>query len=125
MMAMEHETMKMTTKAAANAMRSVNVTARKQDEETTTSAAVTEEQDETTRAAAEEKHDEKTSTAATKEQDEKTTTNEETNMNATGTVEMQGAINLRSFRTEKKMDLGGTLEVTMMRPGELAASDGH
>ena len=84
MMAMEHETMKMTTKAAANATRSMNVTE--------------------------------------KERDEKMTTNEETNMNATGTVEMQGAINLLSFRTdaaametEKKMNLGGTLEV-MMRP---------
>ena len=101
-MAMRHETMKttrvsaadeqtamtmtkMTSKAAANETRTTNVTAKEQYEETTTSAAA-------------EKQDDKTSAATVKKRDEKTTMNEETNMNATGTMEMQGAINLLSFR---------------------------
>ena len=70
--------------------------AEKHDEKT--SAAV-KEQDEEMSTAVEEKRDEKTSTAAAKERDEKTTTNEETNMNAMGTMEMQGAINLLGFRS--------------------------
>ena len=66
------------------------------------------------------KWDEEMNMAAAKQCDEMTTTNEEANMNAVGHREMQGAINLLSFRTdaaatatEKRMNLGGSLEVRM------------
>ena len=118
---------------------------------TTTSAAAVVKHDEKTRVAAEEKHDEKKSTAAAataNEQDETTSVaavkkwdeemniaaakqcdgmmsmNEEANMNAVGHREVQGAINLLSFRTdaaitatEKRMNLGGSLEVTVKPEG--------
>ena len=70
--------------------------------------------------AAVKRWDEETNTAAAKQCDEITTANEEANVNAVGHVEMQGAINLLSFRTdaaamaaEKRMNLGGSLKVTM------------
>ena len=66
------------------------------------------------------KWDEEMSMAAAKQCDEMTGTNEEANMNAVGYWEMQGAINLVSFRsdaaatlTEERMNLGGSLKVTM------------
>ena len=90
------------------------------DEKKSTPAATTNEQDETTSVAAVKKWDEETNTAAAKQFDEITTTNEEADMNAVGHVEMQGAINLLSFWTdaaamaaEKRMNLGGSLKVTM------------
>ena len=92
----------------------------KHDEKKSMAAATTNEQDETMSVAAVKKWDEETNTAAAKQCDELTTTNEEANMNTVGHVEMQGAINLLSFQTdaaamatEKRMNFGGSLEVTM------------
>ena len=70
MTAMEHETMKTMTKAAASVMRSENVTARKQDEGTTTSAAVAVKHDEKTSAAVSEEENEKTRAVAEEKHDE-------------------------------------------------------
>ena len=152
-MAMDRESLKMTTKTAksdAAAMkhdgwtwRKTNAAAAVKNDErtrTTTSAAAVVKYDDqiwttttTSTVAAEEKHDEKKGTAAaamTNEQDGTTSVavvekwDEETNMNAVGNREAQGAINLLSFRTdaavnatEKRMNLGDSLEVTVKPEG--------
>ena len=89
---------------------------------TTTNAAEAVKHDERTRTtstgAAEEKHDEKKSTAAAATMDKQ---DEKTNVAAVvGHREAPGAINLLSFRTDaaanatdKRMNLGGSLEVTV------------
>ena len=83
-------------------------------------------------AAEENHHDEKKGTAAAEMNEQDGTTSvavvekwdEEMNMNAVGNREAQGAINLLSFRTdaavnatEKRMNLGGSLEVTVKPEG--------